>query len=174
MSTHLTTRLRNAAGTIVPVVAGLGLALLVVACGPGSAPGTSSAAAASARAEASSSAGQAAKAQAISIADDCKPAGGFDTLEPGVPGAAAARKTFEGCEKIPESKVFGLGVCLARAYSHAPAKGAQGSAAETARQGYLADAEGACVQTAKGHPAAGSSPSASTGLFTPSSSASAK
>jgi hypothetical protein len=143
--------------TLAPIALGLAAAALVAGChgstGTGAAGGASSAdaAASSARALASSSAGAAAKTQAEAVADDCKPAAGFDALEPGVPGAAAARKTFDKCEKIPEAAVFNLGVCLVRAYTHAPAKGTQGSAAETARQTYLATAEGGCVQTAKGH-----------------------
>lgn len=158
MKTPIATRLRRLAGVIGPIAAGLLITLLVAACGGNHAAtgASASAAGASARAEVSSSAGQAAKSQALAVADDCKPAGagGFNALEPGVPGASAARKTFEKCEKIPKSALFTLGICLTKAYSHAPAKGAQGSAAETARQAYLADAEGACVQTAKGHPAA--------------------
>jgi hypothetical protein len=176
MNNHLTARLRRFPAVIAPAAAGLIAGVLVAACGPGHAVASAgaSAAGASARAEASSAAGQAAKAQAISVADDCKPAGtGFDALEPGVPGAPAARKTFESCEKIPRSALFALGVCLTRAYSHAPAKGAQASPAETARQAYLAGAEGACVQAAKGRQPAGSpSAAASTATFTPSSSVS--
>jgi len=153
-------RWRRVSPALGPVIIGVPAALAIVACQSGSsgtpaatgaAASSASAAAASARAIASSSAGAAAKSQAVGLADDCKPAGGFDVLEPGVPGADAARKTFESCESIPKSKLFALGLCLVRAYSHAPAKAAEGTPEETTRQAYLADDDGACVQTAKGH-----------------------
>lgn len=158
MNKRTATRLRRCAGIWGLVVPGLILAVLVTACGGVKGGASTSGAAASARAEASSSAGQAAKTQASALAAACKPAGGFNALEPGVPGAAAARKTFETCEKIPEDKVFSLGVCLVTAYSRAPARGPSGSAAETARQTDLADADGACVQVAKGLQPAASPP----------------
>jgi hypothetical protein len=161
---------RRLAGVIILIA----VALLATACGGkhAAAGASASAAGASARAEVSSSAGQAAKTQAEAIADDCKPAGtaGFNALEPGVPGAAAARKTFESCEKIPKAKVFALGICLGKAYSHAPAKGASGSAAEIARQAYLAGAEGACVQAAKGRKSAPASVPTAAKAATPSAS----
>lgn len=108
-----------------------------------------SSASAAARAEATSSGGQAVKKTAAQVADACRPPGGWNDLYPGVTGASDARKKFIACEKIPRSQVFAWGICAGKAYGHAPAGGAPGTAAENTRQAYLATAFGQCTQTAR-------------------------
>jgi hypothetical protein len=129
-------------------------ALIAAGCGAANSgtaghPAASSASA-RAHAEATSSGGQAAKKQAAALADACRPAGGWNDMYPGVPGAKAARKAFIKCEKIPRTKVFAWGVCLGKAYSHAPKGGAPGTPPEDARQSFLAAAFGVCTKAARG------------------------
>jgi hypothetical protein len=151
----------------------LAAALALAGCGPkaGGAPaGTASpgAAASSAAAAASqfatSAAGQEAKKEAAALAAACKDKlgpQGYGAMAPLVPGARQARKDFIKCEEVPRPKVASWLACLAGVYTHAPAKGPQGSPAETRRQTAIEDGAGQCTATAKGIKLGTASPAAS-------------
>jgi hypothetical protein len=150
------TALQLAAAAVLAVLLGVLAGCTSKATSPAaasSAGAAASSAAAAASALKTSAAGKNAEAEAAQLADACKAqlgSQGYNAMAPGVPGAKAARKAFYGCEKIPRAKVFAWGLCLVRAYTSAPAKGPQGSAAEQARQLALTEGAGTCTATAKG------------------------
>lgn len=159
MNRHTWARSR---ATALLLAASAAVALLAAGCnktasGSSAAGQTAAAVASSGRAAASQyangQAGQDAKAEARQLADACKAklgAQGYNAMAPGVPGAKTARHAYWECEKIPQPKVVSWLACLARAYTSAPPKGPQGSAAETARQDAITVGAGKCTATARG------------------------